>query len=187
MAGRPSSYSEKIADRICEELAEGRSLRAICKQEAWAPGSTMTVFRWLQEHPEFEAKYARARELQAELRVEEIIAISDNDVADLRVDEEGRTQVDYGVIARDKLRIESRRWYAEKLRPKVYGNRLAVEHSGSIDFNFKDVSTDDLLAELAEMLSSGVLKPPGVEALPDVRVIDAPQAQAHPDDNSDLI
>jgi hypothetical protein len=29
-------------------------------------------------------------------------------------------------IQRSKMRLEQRRWYAEKLRPKVYGPKLAI-------------------------------------------------------------
>ena len=49
--GRPSDYSFQVAISICDRLAEGKSLRAICS-EAAMPGRA-TVFRWIARHKEF--------------------------------------------------------------------------------------------------------------------------------------
>ena len=43
--GRPADYTDEIGDRICEELAKGRSLNAICKAEGMPDDST--VYRWI--------------------------------------------------------------------------------------------------------------------------------------------
>ena len=63
MMGRPDSFSQQTADLICERLADGESLRSICRSEDM-PGRT-TVFKWLRELPAFADQYARAREAQA--------------------------------------------------------------------------------------------------------------------------
>src|SRR5271169_4511560 len=49
--GRPSAYSDKIAEAICDRLVDGESLRAICAD----PGmpARATVFRWLASNQEF--------------------------------------------------------------------------------------------------------------------------------------
>ena len=116
--GRPSTYSESIADAICERLAEGESLRAICSDDAMP--CKAAVFRWLSEWPEFADQYARAREEQAETLADELVAIAD-----------GHGGEDSAVLtARDRLRVDARKWVASKLKPKKYGDRIQQELSG---------------------------------------------------------
>lgn len=49
--GRPSDYSEELADIICERPADGESLRSICLNDGMP--NKATVFRWLAAHEEF--------------------------------------------------------------------------------------------------------------------------------------
>jgi hypothetical protein len=53
-----------VADRICERLLEGRSLKAICLDRGMPAAST--VFRWLAEDPVFAGRY-RSLEVKAGL------------------------------------------------------------------------------------------------------------------------
>ena len=125
-AGRPPIYTDEIADVICERIASGESLRRILKDEGM-PGMA-TVMRWALNIPEFESKYARARQMQAEVWADEMIDIADdaaNDYMEKKGKEEG-VEFNPENIQRSKLRLEQRRWYAEKLRPKVYGPKIAV-------------------------------------------------------------
>jgi len=120
LAGRPSSYTDDIAREICERIANGESLRRICLDEHMP--SRITVHAWLLDdrYAEFLTKYTRARELQAENFADEM-----TDIADFG-------EVDKDHINRDRLRIETRKWIASKLKPKKYGDRVELEHSGSI-------------------------------------------------------
>ena len=60
---RPSKFTEGLADKICERIACGESLRAICEGKSM-PGKT-TVMRWLadEDHAGFRNQYACAREM----------------------------------------------------------------------------------------------------------------------------
>lgn len=120
-AGRPSDYSEDIAKAICEDIADGKSLRKICDDENMPAKGT--VFVWLSKHPEFQDQYARAREAQADLLFDETLEIADQ--YDKAADE-----LNPDHIQRAKLRIDTRKWIAGKLRPKVYGDKRINEHSG---------------------------------------------------------
>lgn len=124
MAGRPSSFSQDIADTICSRIAEGESLRTICQADDM-PGKS-TVFRWLAESETFRDQYARAREAQADYLAEEILGIADNGENDTYVDENGNKRTDQDVIARSRLRVDARKWLASKMAPKKYGDKLAV-------------------------------------------------------------
>lgn len=134
--GRPSDFTQEIADQICTKLADGNSLRSICKGEEF-PGIS-TVIRWLaiKEDPfaTFRAQYARAREAQADTLFDECLEIADDGSQDTKTVQRGGETVevvDQEHIQRSRLRVDTRKWMAGKLRPKVYGDKL--ELSGNKD------------------------------------------------------
>lgn len=128
--GRPSDYNQAIADAICERLADGESLRKICREDESMPGIA-TVFRWLNVHSDFQEQYTRAREEQAETLADEIVGIADDGLNDTYIDENGMRRTDTDVIARSKLRVEARKWVASKLKPKRYGDKIVQEVTGA--------------------------------------------------------
>lgn len=111
--GRPSSYSQEMAEAICARLAQGEPLSAICDSEAM-PGLS-TVYQWLAAFPSFAELYARAREDQADTMADQIVKIADEKDEDPQ---------------RQRLRVDARKWAASKLKPKKYGER--IEHGGEI-------------------------------------------------------
>lgn len=123
--GRPTKYTTKVADTICERLADGESLKRICSGDDMP--SKATVFRWLDAHKQFRDMYVRAREAQADSLADEIIDIADDGLNDTYVDDEGRVRTDHEVIARSRLRVDARKWLAAKLRPRRYGERIEPE------------------------------------------------------------
>ena len=167
--GRPTLYSPEMADRICEELMLGRSLRAICEEDDWSPGFR-TVIGWLaQDVPGFRAKYAAAREVQADVHADDIVYIADRtelgEIETDKFDKDGNpiTEVRRAdMIEHRKLRITTRQWTAEKLRPKAYGTKQFVEHSGGIALGAMD--DEELVAGILELVATGRFKlPNGLE------------------------
>jgi hypothetical protein len=130
--GRPPStelpFSREIADSICERLANGESLIAICKDEGY-PGYS-TVRKWQDKDPEFHSAYARARELQAEHFVDEISLIADDGRNDFmeRARQNGETFVDANRehLERSKIRISTRQWIIERILANKYGPKPQV-------------------------------------------------------------
>lgn len=127
--GRPSEFTQETADQICTRLVGGESLLAICRDEAM-PGAS-TVFQWLKAHPEFAESYARARDIHAELKFDEIQEIADDGKRDYTATEAGAV-VDHDHIARSRLRVDTLKWRLARMAPKKYGDRLHTEHSGSL-------------------------------------------------------
>jgi hypothetical protein len=127
--GAPTLYNTHIASIICIRLAEGESLREIVKT-AGMPDRTV-VYDWLLRHSEFANQYTRAREEQADTLADEIIAIADESPETVEVrDKEGNVidvKIDSGYVNYQRQRIEARKWTAMKLKPKKYGDRMAVE------------------------------------------------------------
>ncbi len=122
--GRPTDYNEEIAAKICSIIAMGRSLRSIVSQDDMP--SMTSVFKWLREKPEFAQQYARAKEEQADSLADELQDIADNPTGD---------------VQRDRLRVDTRKWIASKLKPKKYGDKVdaTIEHSGSVGIVFETV------------------------------------------------
>ena len=90
-----------------------------------------TVFKWLSENEDFAKQYARAREVQADALFDEILDIADdgsNDWMEKR-NADGKNigwQENGEALRRSQLRIDARKWMAGKLRPKKYGEKLAL-------------------------------------------------------------
>jgi hypothetical protein len=129
--GRPSKYSEALAARICEMISSGSSLRTVAKTEGMPMVATM--FSWMRLHPEFLKQYERAKEEQADALAEDMLDIADDGTNDWMEthDKEGNS-VGYKLngehVQRSRLRIETRKWIAERMKPKKYGAKVDVAH-----------------------------------------------------------
>lgn len=136
--GRYSEYTEEMGDRICSRIAGGETLTAICLDEDMPP--IRTVSGWLMRHDTFQAKYALAREQQMHVEAEQIREIADNAYEDYYIDyKEGENgvQVPYVVVnnesvRRAQLRIDARKWRAERLNRRVYGNSVQHQHEVAV-------------------------------------------------------
>ena len=127
--GRPSTFSQHIADIICIRLSEGESLREIVKTEGM-PDRT-TIYDWLMKHEGFANQYTRAREEQADTYADEIIAIADEQpeiiaVVDKKTGALIEHKLDGAFLQWQKNRIEARKWTAMKLKPKKYGDKMQI-------------------------------------------------------------
>jgi hypothetical protein len=118
-------FSQELFDEICVRIAEGESLRKICKDDKM-PNLT-SVWKWLNNNEELSKQYARAREEQAETFVDEILDIADNNKDDTFIDEDGKLIINQEVIARSRLRVDSRKWIASKLKPKRFGDYTKIQ------------------------------------------------------------
>jgi len=139
--GRPTIFNEKLADEICRRIAEKESLRSICK-DAHMPNIS-TVIDWVlqgnkddasENLKQFSAQYAHARDVQIEAFMDECIDIADDSSQDW-MDKElknGETVrvVDYEHINRSRERIDVRKWFAARMKPKKYGDKIQQEITG---------------------------------------------------------
>lgn len=136
MAGRPSTYTKELADHICERLANGESMRSVCRDDAMPAMST--VFKWLREDASFSEQYAIAKGECADALVEDMLDIADNQVEQplivdglpLEVDGKPVMIKDAVSVNHARLRVDTRKWAASKLKPKKYGDKLQSEVSG---------------------------------------------------------
>jgi hypothetical protein len=131
MPNAPSSYTAYVADFILEKLAEGVSLREICREHEITPDES-TVRKWaLDDVQGFAARYTRAREIGYHSMADEIFDIADdgrNDWMDRHNERTGQTdQVpNQEHMNRSRLRVDTRKWFLSKVLPKIYGDKIAV-------------------------------------------------------------
>jgi hypothetical protein len=127
--GRPTDYNEKMADLICERVAtHGIGLKRLCAMYDDMPDK-ITINRWRNKHPEFCTQYAQAKIQQVETLVDEIIDIADDSTQDEIINDQGMRVCNSEFIARSRLRIDTRKWLASKLVPKIYGIQTNEEKS----------------------------------------------------------
>lgn len=122
--GRPTIYTQELANRVCEELALGKSLRTVCTPDDMP--AIRTVFNWFNTKEGFVQQYARAKQEAADAMAEEILDISDDSSNDKYEDAKGNIRTDWEVVGRSKLRIDTRKWLMSKMKPKRYGDKLDI-------------------------------------------------------------
>jgi hypothetical protein len=93
--------------------------------------SPSTIFKWINDIPEFSDKYAHAKEAQADYFAEELLDIADDGSNDWMTKRFGETEVEIPnpeVLQRSKLRVDTRKWLMSKFKPKRFGDK--VQHTG---------------------------------------------------------
>lgn len=132
--GRPTKYSNALADRVCMRVMDGESLLSISDDEDMPARGNL--YKWLLKHDYFRDNYAHACEVRASILFDEVITIADNTTEDDIFTADGNRVANNEWINRSKLRIDSRKWVLAKMMPKRYGDKLEVdqktEHSGEI-------------------------------------------------------
>lgn len=142
--GRPSIYNDELANLICERIAiHSFGLEKLCAYYKDLPDKA-TINRWRHKHPEFADQYKQAKISQIETLVDEIIDIADDTSNDIIIDDNGNERCNSEYIARSRLRIDTRKWLAAKLAPKVYG----VLQEQDVDQNHRSI-VEKLIDRLA--------------------------------------
>lgn len=123
--GRPTDYSEDLANKICAEMANGSSLRSICRQEDMPVLSS--VFRWIRDNLEFREQYELAMEQRVFALGEELLDIADDSINEVNNADPKAS----GAVAQSmKLRVDTRKWIMSKMQPKKYGDTFDMTTKG---------------------------------------------------------
>ena len=103
-------YTPALAETVCKRIAQGESLRAICRDSGMPTEGA--VRGWARDNRDgFGARYRLARELQFEFWADQIVEIADASEAD---------------PCDPQVRIDVRKWLLSKLAARRYGERLLV-------------------------------------------------------------
>jgi hypothetical protein len=92
------------------------------------------VYLWMAKDKEFAERFAHAREIGLDVIAEETLAIANTPVEGVRIEESdtGTKTVKEDALGHRKLQIETRLKLLAKWNPKKYGDKLDIEHSGSV-------------------------------------------------------
>lgn len=146
-AGAPVfPYTREMAERICLLIStSSKGLKHICRANPDLP-SDETIYIWRIKYPEFSGMYFEAKRHQALLLAEETLEIADDDSKDIAIDANGNEKINSEYVARSRLRVETRKWHAARLMPKVFGDRVEAV--------VKDESTDHVLQTIDQIKES---------------------------------
>jgi hypothetical protein len=128
--GRPTLYNDDLAKEICLKTAVSSSgLKKLCRENPHWPTSE-TILQWRWNNESFSYQYTQAKQRQIESMMEDIIDISDDSSQD-SITRVGKNGEEYEVcnsefINRSRIRIDTRKWLASKLAPKIYGDKLNI-------------------------------------------------------------
>ena len=131
--GRPRfEYTEKLGREICRAISSSsKGLEVLCKENSHWPCAD-TIYNWLSERADFSEIYVRAKRQQVDVLISEILQIADDSSRDTITDEHGKERYNGEWVGRSRLRIDTRKWLASKLVPRLYGDRVQVE---KVDLN----------------------------------------------------
>jgi len=131
---RPTKYTEKLEQRMLEEIASGRSVISLCREEDWTPNAD-TWYRWMYKVDGLSDRYTRAKSISSEYHDDQILAIAD--------------EADNQTFQVARLQIDARKWVASKLVPNKYGEKSQIDHTSS-DESMKAPTVIKLVSKVEE-------------------------------------
>lgn len=164
--GQGNTYTEEVGAKICERLAEGYTLRAVCEVPGMPPESTIRRWAIDLDNP-FSAQYAHARELGYQRMADDLVDIADGKSVDWlgRDPEDGSESVDppKDAVQRDRLRVDTRKWLLSKALPKIYGDKVEVggKDGGPIQHAVEVTRIQRTIVDPSNPDSEGVPPPSG--------------------------
>jgi hypothetical protein len=131
--GRPSKFTQELADEICNRLSHGETLRSIIASSTHLP-ERRTIYAWLDAQQDFQLQYKKARAEQADYYAELIV-------------DESFSSHDAGI---GRLRVDALKWAASKMAPKKYGDKIEIDTAQPITLAFHLPSRATQQIELEE-------------------------------------
>lgn len=126
--GRPTDFTEELANEFCARIAMGNSLRRVVKSDDM-PSHT-TIYNWFSKYPKFVEQYARAKQDSADSRADEIEEIAEKVLT-------GEYEPQAARVAMDAYK-----WTSGKHKPKKYGDRVFQDVQNT--HRFSEMSDDEI-------------------------------------------
>lgn len=139
------AFNQEVADEFCLRMALGETVSNIHRDENMP--SPKVLFKWRHLHPDFEIQYTRAREDQMHTWSDQIVTLIDDaepankitvklDSADLkRIEADGYVTFEYKwtFLKHAIAKVDVRKWLMSKVLPKVFGDRLQVDATHTVE------------------------------------------------------
>ena len=128
-------FSQEIFDKICDRIAEGESLRSVCRDQDMP--STSGVMKWLNKdsNGDLVEQYARAMDMRADTMFDELLHIADTPVVGekTKTDKDGNKETPAAdMIEHRRLQEAARKWVLARMKPKKYGDKLEHDHGNLV-------------------------------------------------------
>ncbi len=124
---RPSEYDFDLCKKICDELASGDNIKSILKDSSYPDWTTFR--RWKNEHEELRTLYINSQQDKAIALEEEI----DDIMQSLKNKEIEASSAN--------VLLQTLKWKMAKFYPKVFGDKVDVENSGTINITWNEEKT----------------------------------------------
>ena len=105
---KPTLYTKPIVSKILNRLIEGESLIRICRDTNMP--TMPSVYNWINRYPDFRDQYQIAKMLQMDTLADRLLDIADDEPN----------------LQRARLKSNSIKWLASKLKPKKYGRLVSL-------------------------------------------------------------
>lgn len=128
-----SGYTPELGVAICEMIATGdKSLRQVARELSL---SHSTILLWALKNEDFADQYARACEIRDEASMELIDDLRNEEPERVTItiaEDVTKTSVDSGWVSWKRVQIDALKWQLSKRRPKKYGDKQEIEHTGKV-------------------------------------------------------
>ena len=114
--GRPTTYTQKMADDFCKRITEGQTITRACKDLGI---SLMAIYRWRDKYPEFRERYTRAKEDQATSLISQLVDEFQDNLTN-----------ENALAARTKSDLY--RWIAARQNPAEFSDVKKIELRGEV-------------------------------------------------------
>ncbi len=143
-AGRPTLYTDSLADMICERISQGEIMRDICAEPDMP--DRVTVWRWQKARPDFATRLAHARVEATHAMIERAREVAYQATQDIKIDPERGAVLDGFAVQRAKLIADTEFRAAALINPERYGTKVDLTSGGK---PLATRSDDELLARFA--------------------------------------
>ncbi len=122
--GRPTDFEPELAARIVHGMATGHTLLALSRED-WCPGVS-SIYRWLEERPDFRDVFWRARVMQSHSFADQAIECPDKALASLQGDKSDNARVNAW-----RVKYEALKWRAGCYNPEYRDKGQPFAQAGS--------------------------------------------------------
>lgn len=145
--GRPTIYNQELGHKICKVVAtHALGLTKLCNMFQWMPHKdTINEWRWSNE--QFSVIYTKAKIAQAELLAEDCVDIADDTSQDITFNKNGDEVCNTEFVNRSRLRVDTRKWLAAKLLPRIYGETPKNTESDKKELSQEAINIIESFAE----------------------------------------
>lgn len=124
LGGRKSTYDEKIVEELLNDIAENPTPNdKICASKEYYP-AVQTMYKWRHQNRNgFGEAYARAKKVQVEAIIDNLISETYDSSNDFKEVAPGKWQANNVYSSRLRVRAGLLQWYASRRDPDNFGDK----------------------------------------------------------------